>query len=523
MTDDKQFKLPFESGFTRLLSVDDIYNSNSPDLFKILQEDRRIERKSAGVHAKALAEYIGMWANTAPNGGLIAVGLANDGKIEGTLGVGVEHINNLERTGDIHCPDARYETKRLVCTKNGKQDELILFRVSYNEKKLIKTSDGKVYVRRGGSKRELKGEELRELQIDKGEVAWEQEDSLLRYPDAFDAKAISDFVSAVVKTRNLSPDKTNEEVLVLRRLGRADETCFIPNRACALLFSSDPCRETPGCKIRFLRFDGKSEGVGEKFNAVKDVPLEGTVPSLIVQAERILNEQLREFSKLGRDGTFYTAPEYPKGAWYEAVVNACCHRSYSLKNSPIFVKMFDDRLEIESPGGFMPFITPDNIYEQHHPRNPQLMDALFYLAFVKCAHEGTRRMKQTMLDMLLPAPHFMQRETSFASVRVTLQNNIEHRKVWIDADASGVVGEILFKRLTAHEKRVINFVSEFGCISVSQAQKLTNLSWPTAKRMLEVLVSKHNILEHRKKQRVERDPGARYFLRDIPSDSESES
>ena len=51
-----------------------------------------------------------------------------------------------------------------------------------------------------------------------------------------------------------------------------------------------------------------------------------------------------------------------KKAWYEALVNACVHRSYNLKNMNIFIRMFDDRLEIESPGGFPPLVTPENIF-----------------------------------------------------------------------------------------------------------------------------------------------------------------
>jgi ATP-dependent DNA helicase RecG len=273
-----------------------------------------------------------------------------------------------------------------------------------------------------------------------------------------------------------------------------------------------PCREIPGCKVRFLRFDGKTEGVGEKWNAVKDVSIEGPIQELIVQTEKTIDGQLREFSKLGKDGTFYTALEYPKPAWYEAIVNACCHRSYGLKNISIFVNMFDDRLEIENPGGFMPFVTPANIYTSQCARNPQLMDALFYLDYVKCAHEGTRRMRDTMLDSQLPEPQFAQKETSVLAVRVTLRNNIEHRKVWVDGDAAGIVGELLFKTLTAHEKRVINYAAEFKTISVSQVQRLTSLSWPASKHLLDRLVEK-KILTHRKRKDLDRDPKARCYLR----------
>ena len=71
-------------------------------------------------------------------------------------------------------------------------------------------------------------------------------------------------------------------------------------------------------------------------------------------------------------------------------MNACAHRSYGngLRNSNIFVRMFDDRLEIESPGPFPPLVTPERLF--HNPKNPKLMEALYHLEHVRCANEGTR-------------------------------------------------------------------------------------------------------------------------------------
>jgi len=52
-------------------------------------------------------------------------------------------------------------------------------------------------------------------------------------------------------------------------------------------------------------------------------------------------------------------------------------------------------------------------------------------------------------------------QRSYSQVRVTLRNNIKHRKVWIDKDASAVIGEAIFKTLSQDERRVINFVVEY--------------------------------------------------------------
>lgn len=434
-----------------------------------------------------------MWANTSPDGGLIVSGMADNGDFVGCSGLSSQQLNNLEKVPHNYCPDAKATTRRVrVRNVDGKQDFVVLFRVGYHRDIVVRTVSGKSFVRKGDSKFTLRPEEVRELQADKGEVSFEQRASGLAYPDEFDQQAIGQYVARVRQARGLSSDLTVEEVLSIRRLGRLEAGSFLPNYACAVLFAQDPLRLIPGCKVRFQRFEGEREGTGDKYNAVKDVILEGPIPSLITQVEDALDSQLRTFSPLAAGGKFFPVPEYPKAAWYEAVVNACVHRSYGngMKNMPIFVKMFDDRLVVESPGPFPPFVTPQNIYEMHQPRNPNLMDAMFYLEFVKCAHEGTRRIRDTMAEMQLPQPEFRQSEIGHSIVRVTLRNNIKLRRTWIDRDVSRIVSETLAAGLSANEKQILNWVAENGRISISDVNRLLGLTWPAAKKLLLELARK---------------------------------
>jgi len=497
-----------------LLSPDDIFNGATQELLDSLKEDRRIERKPAGIHSKAIGDYFSVWSITVPDGGLIIVGIEDDGKVQGLSHLSQGRLNELERAGHVYCPDARYETKRVaVKTHDGRDDFVLLIRIYYSDSKVVETVEGSAFTRIGESKKKLTYDEIHELQIDKGQVDLEQEPSRTPYPEGFDLDAIRQFADAVRTASSMTEEHPDEEILEYRRLGKRAHGRFVPNVACALLFAKDPVSEFPGCKIRFLRFDGEWEGTGERFNAVKDELLEGRVPQLILGAEGLLSAQLREFSRLGSDGKFYTAPEYPKEAWYEAVVNACVHRSYGLRNMNIFIKMFDDRLVIESPGAFPPFVTPENIYESHHPRNPHLMHALQFLRFVKCANEGTRRMRDTMAIMNLPHPEFTQKDSGHAVVRVTLRNDIKHRRMWIDFDASKLIGEAKSRGLSQDEHRAINFVAEHGSINVSQFQRLTGRSWKSAKKTLKRLTDA-DIFAHIHKKNAERDPEAHFKLKE---------
>jgi ATP-dependent DNA helicase RecG len=173
--------------------------------------------------------------------------------------------------------------------------------------------------------------------------------------------------------------------------------------------------------------------------------------------------------------------------------------------------MFDDRLVVESPGSFPPPVTPENIYETHNPRNPHLMNALFYSGRVKCAHEGTQRMRNEMLGAELPAPEFSQKEVGTHQVHVVLRNNIEARKEFVEAGALKLIGEQAYERLDQQEKLVINFVAEKGHINVSDANRLLMKDWQTAKRILDGLGSK-NILVRTSRTNRPRDPASRYVL-----------
>lgn len=508
-----------------LLSEDEIYKLADAELMQRIKEDSRIERKPVGIHADFLGDYLCMWSNTPPNGGLIAIGIEDNGELTGCIKKGIDYINKLEsESGMTYCPEAMYTYKKVPFTHpNGDQDFILLFRVKYNETKVVRNNKGEVFARYGDKKRELKDEQVRELEIDKGQTAFEQEPSTLTYPDDFDLPLVRDCADRFRRMRDLRLPLTDEEILELLHLGKVKGGNFYPNNACVIVFAKDPREVFPGCRIRFFRFAGEVEGTGDKWNPQKDDWIDmGGIPHQIRDAEKVIDSQLRTFTRLGSDNKFHSSPEYPKTAWYEALVNACVHRSYNLRNMNIFVKMFDDRIEIESPGGFMPTVTPENIYTSHNPRNPKVFDAMQCLGLVVGAREGTRRMRDSMLGMELPSPEFVRREHNYHSVLVRLRNDYKHRKVWLDADAIHVVGEAIFRTLSQDEKRAINFAVEYGKISVSDLQRLTQRTWHASKKILEGL-KKKGIFDDTRRKNLKADPQARYHLKTAPQPSEHDT
>lgn len=127
-------------------------------------------------------------------------------------------------------------------------------------------------------------------------------------------------------------------------------------------------------------------------NVIKDVMFEGTILKIIRDCIAYLDTQIKEKTYLGNDGLFVTEEEYPKFVRQEIIVNAVTHRSYSITGTEIQVKMFDNRIVVESPGKLPGLVKANNIRHTHFSRNPRIAEYLKAYEYVKEYGEGVDRM-----------------------------------------------------------------------------------------------------------------------------------
>jgi ATP-dependent DNA helicase RecG len=90
------------------------------------------------------------------------------------------------------------------------------------------------------------------------------------------------------------------------------------------------------------------------------------------------------------------------------VVNAVCHRDYSIKGTEIQIKMFDDRLVMETPGKLPGIVRTDNIRHTHFSRNPKIAEYLKAYNYVKEFGEGVDRMCRELASLGTPEPQYTQ-------------------------------------------------------------------------------------------------------------------
>jgi ATP-dependent DNA helicase RecG len=516
MPEDPQFAFDFNppaSALPELWTPDDIYLACDAATISRFAEDRRVERKRVEVAQRDFAAYLSMWSNTQPSGGVMFIGVGDDGSMLGCKHSSTDHLNEFETARKL-CPDARFELKRVPITdRNGEPNFIIAVRVLYRADKLVECHDGRAFVREGSEKRQLLETEKRELRLNRGELDCETEKVAISFPDDFDQKLMARFRDNYVAKRSLTPRYQIEDVLQLCKLGKRAGGRFEPNLACAILFAKDSREILPGAYIRVLRYEGTEERFGQGMNAVADRIFDGPLAQQVADAESFIGSQIRTFTRLGADGRFLTKPEFPHDVWLEAVVNAAVHRSYNLRHMNIFVKMFDNKLVVESPGSFFPPTTGSTVYEAHNPRNPNLMWAMYYFDFVQCAYEGTRRMRAAMQDASLPEPIFAEAEGGAHRVVVTLKNNVEHRKQFVRTEAMPNIDPIVYEKLSEAERLLVNYCAEGRRITVKDAQdvlgSLAN-DWRAARQILGELEKKRLFMRPPGK---ERDRHRMWYLR----------
>jgi ATP-dependent DNA helicase RecG len=108
----------------------------------------------------------------------------------------------------------------------------------------------------------------------------------------------------------------------------------------------------------------------------------GTLPHVIDEVEALLLERIATRGVIN-GWRRHDEPEYPRFALREAIVNAVAHRDYTRRGAHIQVRLFPDRIEIQTPGGLPPPVTVDNLEEAQETRNEAIVSLLQDLGYME--------------------------------------------------------------------------------------------------------------------------------------------
>ncbi len=280
---------------------------------------------------------------------------------------------------------------------------------------------------------------------------------------------------------NLSP----EELLVRYRLAQKVNGQLRLTLAAVLLLGNDPDRWHPRCGIDFIRWAGTERKTGAELNITKRIRLEAPLVQLVEEAYRTIQSYIPERQQLV-DLFFEERFAYPTFAWQEAVVNAIAHRDYQLQGIGIEVHLFDDRLEVWSPGELVEPVTLERLRSAervHASRNPRIVRVLTTFGYMRELGEGIPRMFEVMEREGLRPPDFRLEGGRFV---VTLWSTPVYRPQtmrWLRRFED--------QRLTRNQLRLLAYAYEHEGRFTSRAyQKLAGVDPYTASRDIKGLIAK---------------------------------
>lgn len=444
-------------------------------------ESQYYDRKSAGIPLSKLAEAIVGFANA--DGGKIAIGIKNK-QLEGIENQGELRINNFIRCAFEQCtPSVKVSYSFIDFEKaNGANDRILILDIPPAVNQVHATTADKVFLRVGDSTLELKHEQRLNLEYDKGSRIYEDnivEDCTL---EDLDMDLIKQY-KEIVKFREDDYGK----LLRARGFAKNTDKGMRITIAGVLVFGKYPTQFVPSAKVRFFRYEGISAETGIRMNIIKRETFEAPLPILINELKEVIHHQLREFTALSPStGKFQEVPEYPEFAWLEGIVNAVTHRAYNIHGDDIRVTMFDDRLEIYSPGKLPSIVTINNIKDVRYSRNPKVARALTEFGWARELGEGVKRIFDEMEIFFLDDPVFEEKEQS---LKLTLKNNIVMRRVRrLERINTNISGH--WKSLSKNQQIALEIADKRGNVKVTELAKHVNIAKPTAKKILTSLEEK---------------------------------
>lgn len=420
-------------------------------------EDQWFDRKAAGISREKLAQLEVAFANA--EGGVVVVGLS-DGRVQGTRHA-PDRVNGLRQAAiDLTVPVVPHRVETVPCVNDaGEPDELLVVRVEVGTQ-LYATHKDEVYLRIGDETRRLTYDQRRELLFDKGQAAYEAEPLGDATLDDLDLPLVDGYAHALGSSRVA-------RLLSARGLAAGDSLTV----AGALLFAAHPQRWLPQAHVRVLHYRGTHRETGSRQQIASDHRFEGPLPYQIDEAREAIRSVQPTRRALGRGGRFEDVPLVPEDAWLEALVNAVVHRSYSVAGDHVRVDVFDDRIEVSSPGRFPGLVRLDDpLNAVRFARNPRIARVLADLNFGQELGEGIRRMFEEMRAAGLADP--LYRQTS-GSVHVVLSGEPVNRAL----DAT----------LPEETRLVVGALREAGRLSTGEVQEILGFGRPATLRRLDAL------------------------------------
>ena len=418
---------------------------NEDDVRKMLEaeEDWTMDKKGKDILPGKLSKSISAFANT--NGGELYIGLSHTKDKSQYYWDGCNNIESFNQFMDIACSvcksfdDCTFE----VCECSAYQTK-VLHIIVQKTLQVICAVDNVPYLRVGAQNiPQNTPEKRRQLEYDKGIYSYENELTSCDFEDIKNSKVLNSFVKQAV------PHTDSFNWLSSQALMAKDKRIMV---AGVLLYSEIPQAILPKhCGIRIMRYHtDRKEGTRETLDPGFPISIEGDLCTLISDATKKTIEIVEQASVIGSSGI--ESKKYPEVTLHEIIANAVLHRDYSIA-ADIQIRIYTDRIEIESPGKLPGHITPKNILHEQLARNGKIVRLIskFPSPPNKDVGEGLNTAFEAMELMHLKRPIIVNGEKS---VKVIIRH----------------------ERLADPETVVLDYLKSHSSINNSEGREITGIT-----------------------------------------------
>ncbi len=447
-----------------------VIDESQADLVTYIEEGQFSDVKGAGISPSKLSHTVSAFANT--DGGDLYVGITEHllgGNVKKREWAGfpdVEAANGLIQSFEQRFPlgkDFQYDFMRCL-SRHG----VVLHVQISRTQGIIKAADGKAYMRRGAQNLPQETpEELRRLEFAKGVASFEGHPVPAPKELIIESPITGEYLKHVVPNAEAGP-WLRKQCLIMNDM---------PTVAGLLLFAEEPQAQIPKrCGIKVYRYGTqKAEGFREVL-AFIPMTVEGCLYTQIKEAVRVTTKEAEDIPRLGAEGL--EPIKYPPETLHEILTNAVIHRDYSIADD-IHVRIFDNRIEVQSPGRLPAHITPANILKERFARNGAIVRLLnkFPDPPNKDVGEGLNTAFEKMHQLGLKEPKIEERDSD---VLVTIRH----------------------EPLASPEQAIMRYLEENATIKNKKAREITYIE--DSDRMKRVLS------KMAQRGEIEPVPGARF-------------
>jgi len=361
-------------------------------------------------------------------GGVLVVGLEDPDKAEGTARLtGIsENPNNV--SDFLKLVRSEFEppldhfitiTEEPITNAAGNEDTFCIVQI-YKGDDIHSLKNGDTFVRKGSQNVKIGAQEILRLRYEKGSIKFENEVS--------DVTDLTELDTGLLQSYQKDTGSVGEDTWqFLKDNGLAKNKGGKPTltNSGVLLFGKNPAvLLSRKCSIKVSHYFGtKPTYSGEPNFVRRPFTIEGSLLKQIQDTAAYFEQVVKQSSPKLQGGTFRPSLLIPEWVFQEAIANAVIHRNYAIQDD-IQVRLFDDHIEIESPGTYPAHITSTNLRQERFARNPLIQRVLnrFQEAPNLDIGEGVDRMFELMKKHNLYEPIYFPTKLRPNSVLLFLVN-----------------------------------------------------------------------------------------------------